>query len=150
MTAASERDIIRKTPYLGNRPQPTPETKHFWEGCRKGNLLLQRCLDTGRPYFPPRPFSPFTGTRNVEVFRASGKATLYSYVIHYREAPGFVPPYAIAVVELEEGVRMMSNIVECAQTPEALQLDMALEVIFLAIDNDLYVPQFKPTQGGKK
>ena len=49
---------------------------------------------------------------------------LYSYVIHHRPVPGFTPPYAIAVVELAEGPRMMTNIVECQQTPEALQLDM--------------------------
>ena len=53
-------------------PEPTPETRHFWEGCKDGKLLLQRCPDTGRAYFPPRPFSPYTGTRNVEVFEASG------------------------------------------------------------------------------
>ena len=92
--------------------------------------MLQRCPDTGRAYFPPRPFSPFTGNRAVAVFEASGRATLYSYVIHHREVPGFTPPYAIAVVELEEGPRMMTNIVECPQTPEALKLDMPLEVVF--------------------
>ena len=58
------------------RPEPTPETKHFWDGTRNGKLLLQRCGDTGRAYFPPRPFSPYTGTRNVEVFEASGRAVL--------------------------------------------------------------------------
>ena len=90
------------------RPEPTPETKHFWEGTRAGKLLLQRCKDTGKAYFPPRPFSPYTGSRNVEVFEASGKATLHSYVIHHRPVPGFKPPYAIAVVELEEGPRTVS------------------------------------------
>ena len=62
------------------------------------------------------------------MFKASGKARLYSYVIHHRPAPGFTPPYAIAVVELDEGPRMMTNIVDCPQTPEALLLDMPLEV----------------------
>jgi uncharacterized OB-fold protein len=61
----------------------------------------------------------------VSVFKASGRASLYSYVIHHRPVPGFTPPYAIAVVELAEGPRMMTNIVDCPQTPEALQLDMA-------------------------
>ena len=92
------------------KPLPTPETKHFWDGAKDGKLLLQRCGDTGRAYFPPRPFSPYTGTRNVSVFEASGRATLLSYVIHHRPVPGFTPPYAIAVVELEEGPRMMTNI----------------------------------------
>lgn len=136
--------VIRQHPYTGNKPKATPETQHFWDGCKQKQLLLQRCLDTGKAYFPPRPFSPFTGKRHVEIFPASGKAILYSYVINHREAPGFLAPYAIAVVELEEGPRMMTNIIDCAQTPEALQLDMELEVAFVAIDDEYVLPQFRP------
>ena len=62
--------------------------------------------------------------------RPPARPRLYSYVIHHRPAPGFTPPYAIAVVELDEGPRMMTNIVDCPQTPEALVLDMPLEVVF--------------------
>ena len=124
-------------------PVPTPETQHFWDGCRDGKLLLQRCNDTGRAYFPPRPFSPYTGKRNVSVFEASGKGVLYSYVINQRPAKGFDAPYAIAIVQLAEGVRMMTNIVECEQTPEALVLDMPLTVKFEA-HGDIAVPLFRP------
>ena len=130
------------------RPEPTPETKHFWEGCKEGKLLLQRCPDTGKAYFPPRPFSPYTGNRNVEVFQASGRATLHSYVIHHRAVPGFTAPYAIAVVELEEGPRMMTNIIDCPQTPEALVLDMPLEVAFEAMDEKTTLPLFRPAKEG--
>ena len=130
------------------KPKPTPETKHFWDGCRQGKLLLQRCNDTGRAYFPPRPFSPYTGSRNVSVFEASGRATLYSYVIHHRPVPGFTPPYAIAVVQLEEGPRMMTNIIDCEQTPEALQLDMKLEVAFVPMDEEISLPLFRPAKEG--
>ncbi len=129
------------------RPEPTPETKHFWEGAKAGKLLLQRCGDTGKAYFPPRPFSPYTGTRNVEVFEASGRGTLHSYVIHHRPVPGFKPPYAIAVVELEEGPRMMTNIIDCPQTPEALVLDMPLEVAFVPMDDSISLPLFRPAKG---
>lgn len=129
------------------RPEPTPETKHFWEGCKQGKLLLQRCPDTGKAYFPPRPFSPYTGNRAVEVFEASGRATLHSYVIHHRAVPGFTAPYAIAVVELEEGPRMMTNIIDCPQTPEALVLDMPLEVAFEAMDEKTTLPLFRPAKG---
>lgn len=133
-------------PFTGSKPKPTPETRHFWEGCRAGRLLLQRCRETGRAYFPPRPFSPFSGSRDVEIFAASGRATLYSYVIHHREVPGFTPPYAIAVVELEEGPRMMTNIAECPQTPEALILDMNLEVVFRPVDEEITLPLFRPAK----
>lgn len=128
------------------KPKPTPETQAYWDGARAGELRLQRCRACKRAYFPPRPFCPHCASRDVEVFRASGRATLYSYVIHHRESPGFTPPYAIAVVALEEGPRMMTNLVGVAQTPEALVLDMALEVEFQALDAEISLPLFRPTK----
>ena len=125
-------------------PVPTPETRQYWEGAKGGELLLQRCDACSHAYFPPRPFCPKCASRKVSVFKASGRAKLYSYVIHHRAAPGFTPPYAIAVVELVEGPRLMSNIVDCPQTPEALQLDMALTVVFEKQTEDITLPVFKP------
>ena len=81
----------------------------------------------------------------MTVFKASGKGFLYSYVIHHRPVPGFTPPYSIAVVELEEGPRMMTNIVDCPQTPEALQLDMPVEVRFAKQTDDITLPLFAPS-----
>jgi uncharacterized OB-fold protein len=128
------------------RPTPTPETKHFWDGAQAGELRLQRCEECAKVYFPPRPFCPSCASRKVAVFAASGKATLYSYVIHHRAAPGFTPPYAIAVVELEEGPRMMTNIIGCPQTPEALELDMKLEVAFERLADKITLPLFRPVK----
>jgi uncharacterized OB-fold protein len=126
-------------------PQPTPETIHYWQGCRAGELRLQRCQDCAKAYFPPRPFCPGCGSRAVEVFAASGQASLYSYVINYRPRPDIGPePYAIAVVELAEGPRMMTNIVGCPQTPEALQLDMPLKVVFRKESEEITLPFFEP------
>ena len=68
-------------------------------------------------------------------------------MIHHRPVPGFKPPYAIAVVELEEGPRMMSNIIDCPQTPEALMLDMPLEVAFTKMDEDITLALFRPATG---
>jgi uncharacterized protein len=127
-------------------PDPTPETRHFWEGTRAGELRLQRCDDCRHIYFPPRPFCPKCASRKVSIFNASGRATLYSYVIHHRPAPGFTPPYAIAVVELAEGPRMMTNIIDCPQTPEALQLDMPLTAAFERQSDDITLPLFKPAR----
>ena len=130
------------------RPKITPETQHYWDGAKQGELRLQRCDSCAHAYFPPRPFCPKCGSREVSVFKASGNGTLYSYVINHRPlAAGFTEPYAIAVVELEEGPRMMSNILECPQTPEALELDMKLEVTFQKIDDSLTLPQFRPAKG---
>ena len=125
-------------------PVPTPETKHFWEGTAVGELRLQCCDDCRHIYFPPRPFCPKCASRKVSVITSSGKAKLYSYVIHHRPAPGFTPPYAIAVVELDEGPRMMSNIVGCPQTPDALMLDMPLQVTFEQQNEQITLPFFKP------
>lgn len=112
-------------------------------------MLLQRCSETGRAYFPPRPFSPYTGSREIEVFEAAGTGFLYSYVIHHREVPGFVPPYAIAVIQLSEGPRIMTNMVGCPQTPEALVLDMPVEVVFRRISDEISIPLFRPQEVAK-
>ena len=127
------------------RPKPTPETQHYWDGAAAGELLLQCCDACAHTYFPPRPFCPKCASRKVSVVKSSGKAKLFSYVIHHRPAPGFTPPYAIAVVELAEGPRMMTNIVGCPQTPDALVLDMPLEVTFEKQTEQITLPFFKPT-----
>jgi uncharacterized protein len=126
-------------------PVPTPETQPFWDGCAAGELRLQRCLDCGKPYFYPRPACPACGSANVEWFTASGDASLYSYVISHRPARGFEDegPYAIAVVELAEGPRMMTNLTGLPPTPEALILDMPLRVAFEP-RGDMTVPVFTP------
>jgi uncharacterized OB-fold protein len=129
-------------------PRPTPETRHFWDGTRERELRLQRCDDCDKVYFPPRPFCPGCASREVSVFKASGRGILYSYVISHRAAPGFEPPYSIAVVELDEGPRMMTNIVGTPQTPEALQLDMPVEVVFEPVGDEITLPLFRPAEPG--
>ncbi|MGH2628607.1 MAG: Zn-ribbon domain-containing OB-fold protein [Anaerolineales bacterium] len=132
-------------------PQPTPETQEFWDGTKAGELRLQRCNECSSVYFPPRPFCPKCASRSVTWFKASGKGTLHSYVINHRPAPGFQDeaPYAIAVVELEEGPRMMTNMVGVEQTPEALVLDMPVEVSFVEANEQITLPKFRPAGGGK-
>ena len=129
------------------RPQPTPETRHYWEGARAGELRLQRCDDCSHTYFPPRPFCPACASRKVSVFRASGRGRLFSYVINHRPPPGFDGPTAIAVVQLEEGVKMATNIIDCPQTPEALQLDMALELAPTKVNDEISLPTWRPAKG---
>ncbi|MDF1856591.1 OB-fold domain-containing protein [Pseudooceanicola sp.] len=128
-------------------PIPTPETRHFWEGTRIGELRLQRCIACDNTYFPPRPFCPDCGSRDVSIYAASGRGALHSYIINHIGAPGMKPPFAVAIVELEEGPRMMANIHDCPQTPEALVLDMPLEVSFEKVTDEITLPQFKPAKG---
>jgi uncharacterized OB-fold protein len=132
-------------------PQPTPETAPFWDACREHRLEIQRCTACGRFYFPPRPFCPrpecFSGA--VEWVAVSGRATLDTYVINHRPAPGFEEkaPYAIAVVQLEEGPKLMTNIAGIENTPENLVLDMPLEVDFEDVDGDITLYTFRPAGG---
>lgn len=130
-------------------PRPTPETQEFWDGCAAGELRIQRCKRCDRAYFYPRPFCPTCGTDEVEWVRASGRARLYSYVINHRAGRAFadVAPYAIAVVELDEGPRMMTNIVGIENTPENLVLDMPLRVTFEA-RGEVSLPVFEPAEDG--
>src|SRR5260221_11258366 len=92
-------------------PVPTPDTQPFWDGCAAGELRIQRGLDCDQPYFYPRPVCPACGSARVEGFTASGEATLYSYVINHRPAPGFgeEAPDATAVVHLAEWPRWMTT-----------------------------------------
>jgi uncharacterized protein len=130
-------------------PIPTPETQPFWDHCDDEELWVQQCRTCGHHYFFPRPVCPTCSSTNVDWVRVSGAATLYSYVINSRPAPGFEAdaPYAIAVVELAEGPRMMTNIVEIANTPENLVLDMELQVRFEDRGSHK-VPVFAPAAGG--
>src|SRR5262249_11999212 len=105
------------------KPKPTPETQHFWDGTREGELRLQRCALCAHSPLPPARSRPSCASPKASVSKPTGKGKLSSYVITHRPAaPGFTPPYSIAVVELDEGPRMMTNIVDCPQTPEALEL----------------------------
>lgn len=126
-------------------PRPTPETARFWDGTAQEELWIQRCSECTRAYFYPRGACPHCSSRAVKWFRCSGDATLYSYVIECRAAPGFEDdlPYVVAVVTLEEGPRMMTNIVDVDPVPELLTLDMALTVKFRQ-QGEVKIPVFAP------
>ena len=127
-------------------PVPTPETQFFWDKCKEHELWLQRCQSCRHVFFYPRFHCPQFLSDDVPGFRASGKGTLWTYMINHRAVPGFEDdaPYAIAVVQLEEGPRMMSNIVGIENTPENLILDMALEVVFEDATEEISIPKFRP------
>ena len=129
-------------------PKPTPETQPYWDGALAGELRIQRCTSCGEFYFYPRPFCPRCLSADVQWVTVSGRARLHSYVINHRAAPGFEAeaPYVIAIVELEEGPRMMANLVGVEPRPERLPLDMDLEVDFAQRGN-MRIPVFRPASG---
>ena len=124
-------------------PQPTPETQPFWDKCRERELWLPKCADTGKLFFPPRVFSPFTGG-GVSWEQASGRATLASFVIVHRPSPGYEQdaPYIIALADLEEGVRMMTNLPGAPIDPALLKIGAPLTVTFEE-RGAMVIPQFR-------
>lgn len=94
-------------------PAPTSHTKPFWDGARERKLMLQYDPDTGSFQFWPRPASLRTGKANLEWRQASGKGRLYSFTTMHVAGPGFEDrvPYLVGLVELDEGVRIIANLV---------------------------------------
>jgi hypothetical protein len=126
-------------------PVPTDSSRVYWDAAARGELWIQRGTSTGRYVFYPRAFSPFGLADELEWVRVSGRATLDSYVISHRPAPGFVPPYVIAIVRLVEGPRMLSSIVGVEPIPENLVLDMPLRVEFER-HGEMSLPVFRPVE----
>jgi hypothetical protein len=118
----------------GTVPVPTPETEPFWAGTLAGELRIQQCNSCGKHYFYPRPFCRYCQSGDVMWRAVSGTGRLVSYVINYRPVPPADPgePQVIALVELDEGPRMMTNIVGVAPEPENLPLDSRVRVGFEA------------------
>jgi uncharacterized OB-fold protein len=126
-------------------PVPTPETQPFWDGVRAGELRLPRCRACGQAYFPPSPVCPHCTSRDIEWITASGAATLYSYVIHQRPSKlwNVDGPMSVALVALAEGPMVLSTVVGCEQTPQALVLDMPLQATFVPFE-EITVLAFEP------
>ena len=124
-------------------PQPTPESAHFWEGTRLGELRLQRCRSCSTVYFPPQPFCPRCSTAEVEIITACGRGRLHSFVISHLPAPGFAPPFVIAIVELDEGPRLLTNLVDIEPDPTRIALDLPVEVVFETV-GDVALALFRP------
>ena len=131
--------------YTGALPTPTPETKPYWDALKEHRLLIQRCKECQRAYFYPRPFCPKCFSFNVEWFEASGRGKLYSFVINHRPAPGFGPePYVIAVVELDEGPRMMTNLIDVEPDPDKISCDMPVRIVYEDVTTEITLPKFRP------
>jgi uncharacterized OB-fold protein len=136
--------------YAGPLPKATPETKPYWDGLRARKLMLPRCPACGRAHFFPRPFCPHCGGRKVEWFEASGKGRLYTFVINHRPPP-YLPkdPYVIAVIELDEGPRLMSNLVGVDPDPAKIRCDARVEIEYDDVTPEVTLPRFRLAEGAK-
>jgi uncharacterized OB-fold protein len=127
------------------RPAPDDLAAPFWEWCRRGELRIQRCRACGAYRHHPRPRCPDCRSPDFEWAPVSGRATVHSYTIcHPPVLPAFSSraPYNAVVVRLDEGPFMVSNVVDCDD--EAIAVGMPVEVTFVAVDDDLTLPQFRP------
>lgn len=123
-------------------PPAAWESAGFWEGVRSRTLVFQRCADCGRWVHPPRPACPGCRSFRKEWARSSGRGIVHSVTVcRSSPHPAFEAPYAVVLVELEEGVRMVSNIV--GTPPEEIRIGMPVEVVFEEAGPDLVLPKFK-------
>jgi hypothetical protein len=134
------------------RPLPspiTPEARPYWEGARAGKLMLPRCTACRRPFFYPRVACPFCGARAISWIQASGRGRLYSFEIAHQilnKAFRVPTPVILAMVELEEGPRLLTNLVNVAPDPAALRCDMPVEVVFERLTDEITLPMFQPAR----
>ncbi|MDX2381492.1 MAG: OB-fold domain-containing protein [Acidimicrobiia bacterium] len=127
------------------RPKFNQDQAWFWEGLRHHELRIQRFTDDGSLVHPPANCNPQTQHFDYDWIVAGGRATLYSHtVVHYPQVPSFDYPHIVGLVELEEGVRLVTTIVGC--TPEQLEIGMPLELDFVDSADDVTLHQFHPAR----
>ena len=131
------------------RPKPLPviteENRPFWEGCQQGKLLLQQCSKCYHYQFYPRLYCMQCSSETLHWVEANGRGVIYSFTIIYQnKSPEFVheTPYNVAIVQLEEGPRLVSNIVDVGATE--LQVDLPVTVVFDQVTDTITLPRFRP------
>jgi uncharacterized OB-fold protein len=133
--------------YVKPLPVPDPVTQPFWDSLKAHEMKIQRCNDTGKFFFYPRGMSPFTLSDNISWETVSGKGTLHAFTIVYNQrAPGFAEevPYVVAMVELEEGPRMMTNIVGLDEvSPENIKIGSPVEIVYEDVTDEITLPKFR-------
>jgi uncharacterized OB-fold protein/acyl dehydratase len=128
---------------LRPRPALTKDNAWWFEGARAHRLLIQRCSACGVLRHPPRPMCDRCGSLDWDTVEAGGSGTVYSFVVnHYPQVPAFDYPLAVGLIELEEGTRLVADLVDVA--PDTVRIGMPVEVEWLDLDPDLTLPAFKP------
>jgi uncharacterized OB-fold protein/acyl dehydratase len=125
------------------RPALTQDNRFFFDGAKQHQLLIQRCTNCGTLRHPPRPACGTCRSFEWDTLVASGRGTIYSFVVnHYPKVPAFDYPLVVALVELEEGTRVVANV--SGITPEEVAIGMPVMVGFEDWDDDLTLPVFHP------
>ena len=140
-----------KSGYAKPLPTKTREGAPFWEATRRRELQVQYCPDCEKHQFPPRRLCVHCGGRKVTWRKVSGAGKIYSFtVIHRAPEPSFTPdvPYVLAVVDLAEGGRMMTNIIDCPVND--VRVDMPVSAAFEQVSDDVTLVKFRPSAAGKR
>jgi uncharacterized OB-fold protein len=131
-------------------PQPmTPEAKPYWDGAREGRLMLPKCGACGKTFMYPRVLCPFCASRDIGWIEASGRGRLHSFGIAHQilnKAFKVRTPVVLAMVELDEGPRLLTNLVEVEPSPAAIKCDMPVEVVFERLTDQVSLPMFRPAR----
>jgi hypothetical protein len=130
-------------------PYPSPETQPFWDACKRHELTLPYCTTCEAFFFYPRQFCPTCFSWDIEWRKCSGKGTLHTFAIQFRaQMPGMKAPYVTAVVQLDEGPRLMTNLVGVEPTlleqPGNIHCDVPVEVVWEDVNDEITLPMFKP------
>ncbi len=135
------------TPPRRMEPPVIPVAEPFWAATRERRLVVQWCLECDRPVFYPRENCPLCLSTNLEWRDCSGEGSLYSFTVNHLSGnpTGAEGPFPVAIVELAEGFRMMSNVVNCPL--EHLEVDMALRVTWEELSDGRNYPLFEPAGG---
>jgi uncharacterized OB-fold protein len=143
MNTSVEKKIPRPLPKINAYMDTAP----FWKAAAEGKLMIQFCKDTGQPQFFPRPVSMATGKRNLEWRTVSGKGTVYTFSTHWNAWPGHEDraPYIVALVQLEEGVRILCNLLNVK--PEDVKIDMPVKLTWEKLSEEINYPAFEPDSG---
>ena len=126
-------------------PRPNPDTKPFWDGCKNHQLRFQKCITCGHVRWPAAIICPDCHAKETDWITSAGKGKVYSFTVYHQAFhPAFENdiPYVTAIIELDEGPHLLSNIVGCA--PDAVQCDMPVEVTWEDVDAEFSLPKFKP------
>ena len=126
-------------------PRPTEDSAPYWEAAHKGELRMQRCGDCGHVRFPPAVLCARCLSEIHDWVKLSGRGTVFSWiVVHQSQHPAFNAdtPYNVAIVELEEGPRLHSHIVGCAN--DDIRIGLPVEVVFKPVNDEVTLPEFRP------
>lgn len=132
--------------YTKPLPQPDPITRPFWESVKAHAMRIQRCGACGRWVFYPRALCPACFSAALAWTLVSGRGVVHAFTIPYRHpSPAFQPdlPYVVAIVELEEGARLMTNLVGVPPDPQHVRVGMPVEVLYDDVTPEVTLPKFR-------